>query len=45
MIKILPPQSWLDQNSSKYPNGTVVSKVMMGYAEYYYKKKTQHEKN
>jgi hypothetical protein len=34
--KLLTPQSWLDKNSSKYPNGTIVSKVMMGYAKYYH---------
>lgn len=33
---LLTPQSWLDQNKSKYSNGTVVSKVMMGYAKYYH---------
>ena len=44
MSKILSPVDWLEENREKYPNGTIASKIMEGYAEYYYCEKQEENK-
>ena len=45
MSKILSPVDWLEENREKYPNGTIASKIMEGYAKYYYREKQEEIKN
>ena len=44
MNKILSPVDWIEKNKEKYPNGTIVSKIMEGYAKYYHCEKQEENK-
>ena len=43
MKKIKKPVDWLWENKEKYPNGTVNSKIMEGYAKYYHQQKIEND--
>ncbi len=43
-MKILKAHEWLKQNQKKFPNGAIVSEVMMAYAKYYHNAKQLKKK-